>query len=250
MLNSQEQELPMECSLFTRMFEDFPFPMQVLSLEGVSMWINRAMAEVFGLDPQTHVGTYHVFSDPFVQENHWEESIRQAMRGEATCLSDIQIDCRTYARILGDNKQQDTGLSHDINCFPIFDDNRCPLCVAVLFLIRKRYHGRDEIIQAKQYMDRHWHEPFHMDTLSKLVNLSPSHFHRLFRIQEGVTPYAYHLGVQIEKIKEQLMNFDMSIAEAFAACGIDYHGHYAKVFRQETGMTPSEFRERFRLETP
>jgi AraC-like DNA-binding protein len=39
------------------------------------------------------------------------------------------------------------------------------------------------------------------------------------------------------------MNPDLTIAEAFSACGIDYHGHYARLFRMETGMTPREYRE-------
>ena len=230
-------------NLFEQLFQSFPFPMQLLSLEGVCLWINRAMQETFSIDPASHVGVYHAFSDSFVLENHWDESLRQAIRGEAGYIADVQLDNRTYEKVIGESLPDTVVMTHDISCFPVFGEDSKPVCVAVAFLIRKRYQGREEVVRAKQYMDAHWREPFRIEALAAQVNLSPSHFHRIFREQEGITPHAYHARIQVERIREQLMNPDLTIAEAFSACGIDYHGHYARLFRMETGMTPREYRE-------
>ena len=231
-----------QTSLFEQLFQSCPFPMQLLSLEGICLWINRAMQTAFSLDPARHVGVYHCFSDPFVLENHWEESIRQAMRGEASYIAEVQLDNRTYEKVIGESLPDTVVMTHDISCFPVFGEDGTPVCVAVAFLIRKCYQGREEVVRAKQYMDAHWREPFRIDAITARVNLSPSHFHRIFKEHEGITPHTYHARLQVMNIKEQLMNPDLTVAEAFSACGIDYHGHYARLFRMETGMTPREFR--------
>ncbi len=49
----------------------------------------------------------------------------------------------------------------------------------------------------------------------------------------------------MSKLKESLMDANLSVEEAFSACGINYHGYYAGLFRDKTGMTPSEYRRRF-----
>jgi AraC-like DNA-binding protein len=52
----------------------------------------------------------------------------------------------------------------------------------------------------------------------------------------------YSSSIQIEKIKERLCESNLSIAQAFADCGADYNGNFVKVFKQKTGMSPSEYR--------
>lgn len=43
---------------------------------------------------------------------------------------------------------------------------------------------------------------------------------------------------------------DLSIAEIFAACGVDYNGNFIKTFKTLVGMTPSEFRSAYKNSTP
>jgi AraC family transcriptional regulator len=47
-------------------------------------------------------------------------------------------------------------------------------------------------------------------------------------------------------MKEKLLDLNLSVSQAFAACGVDYSGYYAKLFRQQTGETPRQYRNHHR----
>jgi len=55
-------------------------------------------------------------------------------------------------------------------------------------------------------------------------------------------PGDYHKRVKVNHIKEKLADKNMMIAEAFAACGEDSRGTYARVFKEVTGTSPKEYR--------
>jgi methylphosphotriester-DNA--protein-cysteine methyltransferase len=59
-----------------------------------------------------------------------------------------------------------------------------------------------------------------------------------------MTPGEYHKKVLVEHIKEKLSDKNLSIKEAFAACGEDSQGWIAKkLFKDIAGITPKQFRE-------
>jgi transcriptional regulator GlxA family with amidase domain len=58
-----------------------------------------------------------------------------------------------------------------------------------------------------------------------------------------MTPHDYYINVKISKVKDKLQDLSLSIEEAFAQCGIHYHGHYAELFKKKTGLTPSDYRK-------
>ena len=39
------------------------------------------------------------------------------------------------------------------------------------------------------------------------------------------------------------MDTNLTIAQAFAACNIDYNGHSARIFKDKTGLSPSAYRK-------
>jgi transcriptional regulator GlxA family with amidase domain len=45
-------------------------------------------------------------------------------------------------------------------------------------------------------------------------------------------------------VKEKLIDTNLSIFQAFNECGMEYNGHYAKVFKELTGYSPSEYRKK------
>jgi AraC family transcriptional regulator len=44
-------------------------------------------------------------------------------------------------------------------------------------------------------------------------------------------------------LKEVLLDANLSIAQAFAACNMNYNGHSARLFKDKVGVTPSEYRK-------
>lgn len=96
---------------------------------------------------------------------------------------------------------------------------------------------------AKEYIESHWLEEFNLDAAAGAVGLSRYHFSRLFKNYTGMTPLSFYQDVKLQKIKEKLSDRNLSISAAFAACGVDYNGNYAKLFKDAYGMTPSQHRK-------
>jgi AraC-like DNA-binding protein len=130
----------------------------------------------------------------------------------------------------------------DITCFPLVNaDGRIDYFAAV-FIIKKIYRGKEEISWAKKYIEAHWREPFDLSGTAKSAYLSKSQFTKLFKKHTGLTPYEYYINYKILKVKEQLLDANLSVAEAFAACNMNYNGNSAKLFKERVGVTPSEYR--------
>jgi AraC-like DNA-binding protein len=114
---------------------------------------------------------------------------------------------------------------------------------AAVFNFKKIYRGREEIQRGKQYIESHWQEPFDLNKTAKAACLSKAHFTKLFKKHTGVTPHEYYINYKISKVKEKLLDTNLSIAQAFAACNMNYNGHSARLFKEKVGVTPSVYRK-------
>jgi AraC family transcriptional regulator len=131
----------------------------------------------------------------------------------------------------------------DITMFPIFDENKRVIYVVSFMINRRVYRGKDEIERAKEYIETHWMEKYDANKTAQAACLSKAHFSKLFKKHTGVTPYEYYINYKIGKLKEKLMDVNLTISEAFTACNMDYSGHSARIFREKVGVSPSAFRK-------
>jgi len=105
------------------------------------------------------------------------------------------------------------------------------------------YSPQDSIKRAIEYLHSCNYKDYSFEKVAQIANFSPYHFIRVFKAEVGLTPYEYFIMVKIEAIKEKLADKNLSVSEAFSACGVEYSGHFAAVFRKATGMSPSQFRK-------
>jgi AraC family transcriptional regulator len=81
--------------------------------------------------------------------------------------------------------------------------------------------------------------------LAGLVQMSPSHFARVFKATFGVTPYRFVMQMRIEGAKEMLARTELSASQVSMAFGFSSQSHFVKVFRQFTGVTPRQYKAGF-----
>jgi AraC family transcriptional regulator of adaptative response/methylated-DNA-[protein]-cysteine methyltransferase len=80
-----------------------------------------------------------------------------------------------------------------------------------------------------------------LDALARAVDLSPYHFHRIFKSALGVTPKAYATAHRNKRVREELSR-SATVTEAIYGAGFNSNGRFYATSSEVLGMTPSQFR--------
>jgi AraC family transcriptional regulator of arabinose operon len=92
------------------------------------------------------------------------------------------------------------------------------------------------------HMQRHLAEPIGITELAALVNLSPSRFRHLFRMQLGVGPAQYLQRLRLRRARLLLERTFLSVKEVMALVGYNDPSHFSRDFRRAHGVAPSTLR--------
>jgi AraC family transcriptional regulator len=235
-----------EQELLSKVIEFFPYPIQIFSPDGTVRIINKATLEMIGIKSiESHVGRYNCFNDPIVRENGVVDKVREVLTGKTVYLTDFNAPYKDL--ILYHDVKKDSDIQtiiSDITCFPLIKADGIVECFVAVFIFKKIYRGKEEIALAKEYIETHWQQPYDLSGTAKAACLSKAYFAKLFKKHTGVTPHEYYTNYKISKLKEKLKDTNLSIAQAFAACNMDYNGHSARVFKEKTGVSPSGYRKK------
>ena len=101
----------------------------------------------------------------------------------------------------------------------------------------------DCIKNVKLYIREHINEPLRRDVLAEVAGFSIPHFHRVFTAQTGESAASYIRRVRLERAGRKLRMGAVDITEVALAAGYDTHAAFGKAFKQQFGLSPSEFRE-------
>ena len=99
------------------------------------------------------------------------------------------------------------------------------------------------IEEVKNYIHKHLHEPLDRETLAAVAGFSIPHFHRVFTAQVGESAASYVRRLRLERAGRKLRMGAVDITEVALAAGYDSHAAFSKAFRQQYGLSPSEFRQ-------
>src|SRR5215469_12256759 len=93
-----------------------------------------------------------------------------------------------------------------------------------------------ELVHAKIEEELTLHE------MAQCAGLSTSHFLETFRKSTGESPHQFVLRQRVERAKEMLRDAEMRVLDVAVACGFKTQQHFARVFRQMCGASPTEYR--------
>lgn len=233
-----------EQGLFAKVIEFFPYPIQIFSLNGTARMINKAVLEMLGVKSvEAHVGKYNVFQDPIVHELGIMEQMSQVLTGKTVYLTDFNAPYQGMNRYFHAADKDIQTINSDITCFPLVNADGVVEYFAAIFIFKNIYKGKEEIRLGKQYIETHWQEPYNANATARAACLSKDYFPKLFKKHTGVTPHEYYTDYKISKLKEKLLDTNLSVAQAFAACNMNYNGYYARLFREKVGVSPSVYRK-------
>ena len=83
--------------------------------------------------------------------------------------------------------------------------------------------------------------PPELHILARQAGMGVTKFKQLFKEVFGVPPYHYYQIARLESAKELLLSDKYSITEVAYRVGYKHAGKFSETFKQETGLTPSQF---------
>jgi transcriptional regulator GlxA family with amidase domain len=86
-----------------------------------------------------------------------------------------------------------------------------------------------------------------VERLAGRAHMSTRNFARAFRQEVGATPGAFVEAVRLERAKQMLEATETSVDQVARDCGFGTPETLRRVFARRLGVTPSDYRDRFRL---
>jgi len=101
----------------------------------------------------------------------------------------------------------------------------------------------DCIEAVMRYIREHISEPLDREMLAGVAGFSVPHFHRVFTAHVGESAASYVRRLRLERAGRKLRMGAVNITEVALAAGYDTHAAFSKAFKQQFGLSPSEFRQ-------
>ncbi|MCL2665545.1 MAG: AraC family transcriptional regulator [Defluviitaleaceae bacterium] len=230
--------------LVIQLLDFFPTPIQIFSPDGTCIFINRAFKEtIIGDKDGNLVGKYNFNKDPICLKILGQDVYDKVSRGEAVSFPGFPAPISDTLEKGYISQKPYESATMDLFFLPLWDgDTIC--CTIMFYTVTNMYHGRADIAKAQEYIKQHWLDDFDAEQTARAAHLSKRQFQRIFKEVAGVTPNGFYQNYKLIKIKEKLLDGNLSVEQAFEACGVDSRGMYFRLFKEKNEMTPAEYRKK------
>jgi len=103
------------------------------------------------------------------------------------------------------------------------------------------------IDRAIASIDQNYYKELDLALLSQLVSMNSSYFSSQFKKKTGLSFSTYLQNVRLEKAKNMLLHSDQKLHEISAAIGIGNVKYFCRLFKNYTGVTPTEYKRQFQI---
>ena len=103
--------------------------------------------------------------------------------------------------------------------------------------------GSARLRRIKELIDAKMEDDLSLDEMAQSVGLSTAHFARMFRKSTGETPHQFVRRQRVERAKAILRAPGARVLDVAVACGFKTQQHFAQVFRDVCGISPTEYRQ-------
>ncbi|NOU74787.1 response regulator [Paenibacillus sp. LMG 31458] len=101
---------------------------------------------------------------------------------------------------------------------------------------------RIEIVKALNYIHEQYRNKFTLDDVSNHVNISRSHFSKLFKEHQGVSVIEYVEGVRMKQARLLLRTTPLAISEIADRIGVQDIFYFSKLYKRYYKVNPSKDR--------
>jgi transcriptional regulator GlxA family with amidase domain len=128
----------------------------------------------------------------------------------------------------------------------LIDINKGPQTAYAIFSTQKNHTDR-AILEAQEMIERQSSRELSVVELARRVNMSSRNFIRRFKAATGNTPIEYIQRARIEAAKHALESGSDPVDSVATRIGYEDVGSFRSVFKKVTGVSPTEYRKRYRF---
>jgi transcriptional regulator GlxA family with amidase domain len=91
-------------------------------------------------------------------------------------------------------------------------------------------------------MERNLESPLTAEFIARHVGVSVRQLERLFKTETGTSPSNFALRIRLAHARQRLLHSQEPVADIALQSGFVNRSHFARSFRLEFGVTPSDLR--------
>lgn len=108
-----------------------------------------------------------------------------------------------------------------------------------------KFHRDQDILKIQDWLESRCSEDIRIDELAKQFGMSPRTLARRFKAATGDTPLGYLQTLRLENAKKLLEETTDNVSEVTHKVGYEDVSSFTKLFRQKTGFTPKDYRNKY-----
>lgn len=134
----------------------------------------------------------------------------------------------------------------------IYYRERCSSLVKDLLISIQRVHIKNTegtygtVAQVISYINSNYQRNITNSFLAGMTGYHAYHLNRLFIKYTGTSIHRYILTIRINEAKKRIANTDSSLKNISEEVGFNNKTYFSRYFKKETGMSPSEYRKKFK----
>ncbi len=165
----------------------------------------------------------------------------QSTQGNLIKCKDVQHVKKLLFRILDGMKGNIPAgeLNDSLDIYKIFTELLNPQSTKT----KGEINYEDSVHKVKAHISENLSENISVKSLAELVNMSSSHFSRIFKQQTGFSPYDYILISRLNRAKYLLQTTNMTIAAIAYEVGFNSESNFIYFFTENEGLSPGKFRK-------
>ncbi|HEY0721227.1 MAG TPA: response regulator transcription factor [Gammaproteobacteria bacterium] len=111
----------------------------------------------------------------------------------------------------------------------------------------KKHRGEEKLVElATSYIEQHLHEKLLQSDIASRCGTTSFQLSRIFKRVYGITFQEFIIRRRLEKASELLCNDSASIVDVCWTVGFRDASHFTKMFHRYSGLTPSQYRHKWR----
>lgn len=133
----------------------------------------------------------------------------------------------------------------------LFEENRAKMMsvfYGILHRLSTESTVHNVILPAIKYIERNYQNPKLSNAeLAEKCSISEVYFRKIFTETYKTTPKQFIVDIRINKAKQLLSDGFIKVGAVAGLCGFSNQYHFCRLFKEKTGLTPTEYAKQNRI---